>query len=126
MKQWGKRIGFGIVLWAVTYAASIPLLPLKETSPDGFKSLVISIASVLSAVITVIYFMGVKENYLRESFVVALAWLVVNWLLDFVALLPFTGQTLPQYFLEIGLSYIGFMAPVLAIGYLLDRKKMVE
>ena len=30
----------------------------------------------------------------------------VNWLLDFVALLPFTKQTVPRYFMEIGLRYI--------------------
>ena len=123
MKEWGKRIGFGIILWAVAYAASIPLLPLAQTDPSAFKSLVISVASVLSSIITVVYFLGIRANYLRESFVVAAVWLVVNWVLDFVALLPFTHQTLPQYFLEIGLSYIGFMAPIIAIGYLLEKKQ---
>ena len=122
MKEWAKRIGFGIILWAVTYAASIPLLPLSQSDPQAFKSLVIAVSTILSSIITVIYFRSIASKYFREAILVAITWVIVNWALDFVALLPFTHQTLPQYFLEIGLAYIGFMAPILAVGYLLDRK----
>ena len=123
MKAWSTRIGFGIILWTVTYAASIPLLPLSQSDPSAFKSLVIALSTVLSSIITVVYFQSVPARYLREAGIVAITWVLTNWMLDLVALLPFTHQTLPQYFLEIGLSYIGFMAPIIAVGYLLDKKR---
>jgi len=46
----------------------------------------------------------------------------VNWLLDFVALLPFTKQSVPRYFMEIGLRYIAMVAPTVSLGYVLGRK----
>lgn len=122
MKPILKRIGYGVILWAVPYGASIPLLPVMESSPMTFKALMVFIGSIVGAVLAVYYFLSVEENYLRESVVLACTWLVVNWALDFVALLPFSHQTLPQYFMEIGIEYIGFMAFVIGIGYLLEKK----
>jgi hypothetical protein len=38
-----------------------------------------------------------KRDYLREGISLAAVWIVLNWLLDFLALLPFTKRTLPRY-----------------------------
>jgi len=67
------------------------------------------------------YFLGVEGGYLREGIVTATTWIIVNWGLDVIALLPFTHQTLPQYFMEIGIEYLGMFGPLTAIGYLLER-----
>lgn len=122
MKLILKRIGYGVILWAVPYGASIPLLPIMESAPMTFKALMVFIGSITGAVLAVYYFLSVEKNYLREAVVLACIWLGVNWALDFVALLPFSHQTLPQYFMEIGIEYIGFMALVIGIGYLLEKK----
>jgi len=52
----------------------------------------------------------------------ATTWAVLNWAFDLVALLPFTHQTLPQYFLEIGIEYLASCAYVIAVGVLLKAK----
>ena len=41
--------------------------------------------------------------------------------MDFVALLPFAGLTLPRYFIEIGLRYLAIVAPTVAIGFVFAR-----
>lgn len=122
MKPTLKRIGYGVILWAVPYGASIPLLSVMESAPMTFKALMVFIASIVGAVLAVYYFLSVEKNYLREAVVLACTWLVVNWVLDVVALLPFSHQTLPQYFMEIGIEYIGMMALIIGIGYLLEKK----
>ena len=47
---------------------------------------------------------------------------MLNWLLDYIALLPFTKQSLPRYFAEIGLRYLAIAAPTVALGYVLERR----
>ena len=46
----------------------------------------------------------------------------MNWALDFVALLPFSGHSIPRYFVEIGARYLAMVAPLVAIGYVLEHK----
>lgn len=122
MKPTLKRIGYGIILWTVSYGASIPLLPVMESAPMTFKALMVFIGSIVGAVLAVYYFLSVENNYLREAIVLTCTWLAVNWVLDVVALLPFSHQTFSQYFMEIGIEYIGMMAPIIGIGYLLEKK----
>lgn len=117
-----KRIGFGVILWVIPYAAAVPLLPVMQTHPLFFKTLMITIASITAAVLAVIYFSKTEKAFLKEAAFLAVAWVLVNWGLDFVALLPFSHQTLSQYFMDIGLEYVAMMAPIIAIGYLLDLK----
>lgn len=122
MKTILKRIGFGIILWAVGYFLAIPLLPLMQTDPQAFKALVTAIMAVVTSVLAVFYFLDVRGDYFKESLKLAATWVLVSWIMDVVALLPFSHQTLPQYFLQIGVEYIGMMAPFIALGYLLEKK----
>lgn len=122
MKTWGIRIGLGIVLWAVLFAASIPLLGLNTSDPLAFKAIMACLGSLIGGIAAAVYFLSVHEHYLREAIITAITWMVVNWLLDYVALLPFTHETVPQYFMHIGVEYIGMFGSLVAIGYLLQRK----
>lgn len=117
-----KKIGFGVILWAVPYVTSIPLLPLMQSDLIFFKTIMIVEGTLLGAVLTAIYFTRVQTDYLREGILLAAIWITLSWLLDFVALLPFTHQTVPRYFMEIGLRYLGMAAPTVAIGYVMQRR----
>lgn len=117
-----KRLGYGLALWAVTYAVAIPLLPVQKADPIAFKAIVMSIALVVSSVVIVLYFKTVMKDYFSESIKVAVTWTLLNWILDIVALLPFTHQSLPTYFFQIGIEYAAGAAPILAVGYLLQHK----
>jgi uncharacterized membrane protein YpjA len=117
-----KRTGYGIALWAVPYALSIPLLPLMKSDPLVFKNIMAITGLVLGSILAILYFRSVERNYLEESALLAVTWVVVNWILDFGGILPFSHQTISEYFTQIGIEYIGIMAPIVAIGYLLDLK----
>jgi hypothetical protein len=117
-----KRLGYGGILWLIPYATGIPLLPLIESDPTLFRTIMIVVGALVGGFLTAHYFLGVNRDYLKEGVLLALTWIVVNWLLDFVALLPFTKQSIPRYFQEIGLRYIAIVAPTLALGFVLQRK----
>ncbi len=54
---------------------------------------------------------------------ITVIWIGINWLLDLVALLPFTGQSIGRYFLETGLRYLALGATTLALGFVLSQKR---
>jgi len=122
IKKMLRRIVFGAGLWAILYAAAIPLLPLAASDEMAFKAVMAMLGSLIGAGFSGYYFLSVEGDYLREAIYTAITWMVVNWLLDIVALLPFTHQTLPQYFMEIGIEYLGMPGVLIAIGYLLQKK----
>ena len=122
MKSSLRRVGFGVILWGVPYVAAIPMLALNKSDPLTFKAMEVSIASLTMAVLLIAYFSKVSGRYLREAVLLAVTLVVVNWLLDFVGLLPFTHQTLPQYFSQIGIEYAASGLLVVAFGYVLEKK----
>ncbi len=119
-----KKLGYGAILWAIPYVTAIPLMGLMKSDPIFFKTIMIVEGALVGAVLTVLYFLAVKSDYLREGMTVAIVWIAVNWLLDFVALLPFSGLTIPRYFIEIGLRYLAIVAPTVAVGYVLQQRTM--
>jgi hypothetical protein len=53
---------------------------------------------------------------------VGLSWFVINIIFDAIVLLPIMKITFVEYFLTIGLSYIGIPSISIAMGYVLERK----
>lgn len=117
-----KKFGYGLILWVVPYVTAIPLLGLMKSDLILFKTIMIVEGALVGGALTVLYFLNVKGQFLREGITLAAVWIAVNWLLDFVALLPFIDLTVPRYFLEIGLRYLAIAAPTVAVGYVLERK----
>jgi uncharacterized membrane protein YpjA len=117
-----KKIGYAIILWVVPYVTAIPLLPLMQSDQTLFKTIMIVEASILAAILAAMYFEKVKKNFLEEGIVLGVVWVVVNWILDFIGLLPFSKMPLDRYFLEIGFRYIVGLSLTISIGYILSKK----
>lgn len=117
-----KKIGYGVVLWVIPYMTAIPLMGLMKRDLIFFKTIMIVEGALVGTALTVLYFLTVKSAFLREGITLAGVWIVVSWLLDFVALLPFSGHTIPRYFIDIGLRYLAIVAPTIAVGYVLEKR----
>jgi len=87
-----------------------------------FKTLMVVEGSIAGAALTAWYFLGVRDNFVKEGIWLGVTWLLVNWALDIFGILPFAGMTLARYFAEIGLRYLGMFAPSVAVGYVLQRR----
>jgi hypothetical protein len=118
------KISFGIVLWIIPYLTAFPLLPLMQSDPVFFKTIMIVEGALIGGILAARYFLRTERNFLREGIILAAIWIVVCWILDFVALLPFSGMSLGRYFIEIGLRYIAIVAPTVAIGYVLEKRSV--
>lgn len=121
-----KRLAYGAILWLIPYVTAIPLMPLMQSDNTLFKTIMIVEGALVGAALTAHYFLSVEREFLREGLLLAVVWIALNWMLDIVALLPFTKQSLPRYFMEIGLRYLAIAAPAVAVGYVLEKKSSVR
>ena len=117
-----RRVGYGVILWAVPYVTAIPLLSLRETDPIFFKTIMVVEGALVGGILSALYFQKVRGRFLHEGIITSVVWIFVNWGLDLIALLPFTGHTVQRYFIEIGALYLAMAAPLVAIGYVLEHK----
>jgi len=115
-----RLIGFGVLSWLVPFLASVLFYGPGGTLLVGenlFKSLMIVIGAGVGALLLVLYFRRVKERAVCEAWVLGVSWLAINWVLDLIVLLPFSGQTPVEYFADIGLRYLMILFMALAVGY---------
>lgn len=117
-----RKIGYGFIVWVIPYVSAIPLLGLMQSDLIFFKTLMILIGGLTGAVCIVLYFMKVDKDYLQEGIWLGVVWLILNWLLDFAALLPLSKMPYLQYFKEIGLRYLVMPAMSIPVGYVLSKK----
>lgn len=116
-----KIILYGILVWLVPFVIAIPFY-----SPDGmllvdeylFKTVMILSGGGTGAILLVLLFREIKQDYVKKGVIIGLVWLVINWLLDIGILLPLSGMDISTYLNQIGLRY--FMIPIMSImaGYI--------
>jgi len=112
-----KLISFGILSWLIPFIGSFPFY-----SPDQgllidiflFKTIMIVLGALVGVLLLVLFFNDIKKDYLKASIIVGIVWLIINWGLDFIFLLPMSQMPIAQYFTEIGLRYL--VLPIVSIG----------
>ncbi|MBL0048374.1 MAG: hypothetical protein IPP32_09810 [Bacteroidetes bacterium] len=120
-----KNIFLGILSWLIPFAVSFLFY-----KPGGelvvpyatFKSTIMLVGVVSGCYLLYRYFKFVESDYLLQSIVVGFSWFAINIVLDTIVLIPMMKTTFVDYFLSIGLSYIGIPVISIAMGYLLKSK----
>lgn len=124
MKAFIRRLGYGMIVWAVPYATSLTMLPLIQRDTAFFGTIMIVEGSIVGTILTVAYFQHAAEPGVREGLLLGTTWLIENWLLDFVGVMPFTHTSIARYFVEIGLRYVPMIAFATAIGYAWRQRRV--
>lgn len=126
MKSIKKTLLYGFLVWLVPFIVAIPLYS-RDGQPliDIFllKSIMIVVGSIMGAIFLILYFKKVTKNYLREGLLVGIIWLAINWILDFIVLVPMAKMDIGTYFAQIGLRYLTIPIFSITIGILLNSKK---
>ena len=120
-----KLVVFGILAWLIPFIASWPMYsPQGEPLFDIFfiKTILIVVGSVVAVFLLLVYFKSVEKYFVKEGIIVGVVWLVINWVLDIVVLVPMAGWSLSTYFAQIGLRYLVMPIMSIAIGYAIEMK----
>ena len=123
-KKIGLLLGLGFLTWLVPFVGSWPFYSSTgEPLIDIFllKSIMIVVFGSFGAVCLIFWFREIDRNYLREGITVGFVWLIINWILDILILLPMADMDIKTYFGQIGLRYLMIPVMAIAIGYSVDR-----
>ena len=83
----------------------------------------IIVGSISGAMLLISYFKKINIGYLKEGIYIGITWFVINILLDLLVLIPMTGMTISDYFLQIGLRYLVMPVMSIMVGVALENKK---
>ncbi|MCR9143875.1 MAG: hypothetical protein NXI24_16635 [bacterium] len=121
-RAWGRLLARGALLWAIPFLISIPFFNRAgELQIDlfAFKSLM-GISGSLAGVLLLLRYLGREfarrpaADFWRCGLFTGAIWLLINWGLDFLILLPLNGQSPEEYMLRIGFGYLSI--PIVATG----------
>ncbi len=117
MKSIKKNIFFGILVWIVPFVISFAFYSSNgELTIDKifFKTIMIITGTFVGVFLIVKYFKSVENSFLKEGILLGISWLLINWFLDFIILIPMSDMSYFSYFTEIGLRYLTF--PIISVG----------
>ena len=122
----------GVVVWLVPFAVSCCLIGpdgKKVVSEDTFRTAMLLVGSITASYCTYVC----DPRTRRSGFEMAALWLLINWILDLIVLVPLlTAEhsslsvdaylaTVPVWFLRIGLAYVGFVSMCVVAGACAER-----
>jgi len=125
MNKYLKLGMFGFVSWLVPFVAAFMFYSQEGqllVDVSFFKSVMAVVGSATGALLLVMYFGKVKENYLNEGILAGLVFLAMNILLDIMILVPMSKMAIGDYFLKIGLMYLVILIMGASMGYVLEKK----
>lgn len=108
MIAWKRAAALGLGSWAIPFAVSFVLFPLKKSNAPLFETLMALIEVITAGALFQRYFRA-RAVAPGEAVTVGLLWLAVNLVLDY----PMFSQgpmkmTIAAYYSEIGLAYLTF------------------
>jgi hypothetical protein len=110
MIAWKRAVPLGLASWAIPFAFSFLLFPLKKSNTPLFETLMALAELVVAGALFQRYFRG-RAVSAGEAVPVGLLWLAINLVLDYpmFAYGPMKMQVW-AYYSEIGLVYLTFPA----------------
>ena len=127
-----NRLVGGLLVWVVPFMVSCGLIGpdgKKVVSEDAFRTSMLLVGSITSSYCT--YLCDPKSR--RTGFEMAATWLLINWTLDLIVLVPLLVTEhnslsvdayvamVPVWFCRIGLAYVGFVSMCVVAGACAER-----
>jgi hypothetical protein len=108
MIAWKRAIALGFASWAIPFALSFLVFPLKKSNAPLFETMMALIELITAGALFQRHFRG-RAVSARESVPVGVLWLAVNLVMDY-PMFAFGPMKMPvsTYYSEIGLIYLMF------------------
>ncbi|NJD51451.1 MAG: hypothetical protein FIB07_01125 [Candidatus Methanoperedens sp.] len=126
MNKYVKNVLYGFLAWLIPFVASFFFYSREGKLTIDiflFKSIMIIVGSFSAAILLISYFRNVNVDYLKEGIIVGVVWFGINIVLDLLILIPMSGMSITDYFMQIGLRYLAIPAMSIAVGTALENKK---
>ncbi|HPT37551.1 MAG TPA: hypothetical protein PLZ44_04590 [Methanothrix sp.] len=127
MNRYLKIVLYGFVLWLIPFVVSALIFPLRASDRPLFESIMPVVIVIWTVFFSIIYLLSqnlsVKKGcYLREGFLIGLAWLAMSIVFDLmIFIIGPLKMSLMDYTTDIAFTYLMIPAITSGYGYLLDR-----
>ena len=124
MKRFTIIISFGVIVWLIPFILSAPFYaPSGEILIDQglFKSIMILSGSGTGAVCIILLFRKITKDYFKVGLISGFIWLIINWGLDYLILLPLSGMGMSDYLNQIGVRYLSILIMTGMAGWLCEE-----
>lgn len=111
-----KAIIFGILVWAVPFAVSFLIFPVRESNRMMFESIMPVIVAGTVVIFALLYFKNAMSVTVWEGLRLGLIWFAISFLIDLVMFssgpmkMPFW-----DYIADVGIVYL--MIPIITVGF---------
>ena len=119
-----KVLGYGVLVWLIPFVAGFFMVDQSgnfTVDPFIAKSVFMVIGSFVGAVCLYRLFGSINQDYLRWGVIIGIVWMVINWLLDILILLPLSGDSVGQWFGAIGVRYFSMLFVAVLAGAVAQR-----
>lgn len=125
MNKYFKILLYGFFTWLIPFVSSFFFYMTGELSVDIylFKSIMIIIGGFAAAIFIIVYFSEVSKDFVKESIILGVSWLVINLTLDLLILIPISKMTVSDYFIQIGIRYLIIPVMCITVGLALKNKR---
>ena len=116
---------YGMAVWLIPFVLSLPFF-----GRDGhlrvdlftFKTIMLVASYFAGSWLMVRFLEREDHSWIKRGILAGSTWMILNWLMDFLILLPLNGMTVTDYWIQIGLRYAGMPITGFFMGQLLFRK----
>ena len=119
--NWKRVIGYGIVLWAIPFAVSFLLFPVREANRPLFESLIVVVGVTLAVMAALRYFRETKTVNVGSGLTLGFAWAAISVIIDLPIFLLVFQMGLFEYLADVALTYLSF--PAITTGIALARSE---
>ena len=113
-----KAVLFGFFIWLIAFVVAFLIFPVHDSNRPFFESIMPVVIAFSTSYLALRYLRFVETDYQKESFLLGVVFILVNWIIDLPLMLsPSPMQmTLQEYISDIGITYFMIMPICLAIG----------
>ncbi len=110
-------IFYGILLWLIPFIVAFIVFPTKIFFPPFFETIMAVTVTLCVVIFAVLYFKRVTADFVRAGVTIGIVWFAISILIDLPLFLlggPMQ-MSLPNYMMDIGLTYLIY--PVVTTGF---------
>lgn len=115
-------VGYGLLIWLIPFAVAMALFQVRTTQRPLFESIMPVVLVACGIVLAERYFRLVTTDFLRHGLAIGLLWLAMSIALDLPVMLSAPiSMTVPDYLMDIALTYLIYPILTVGLGIMLAR-----
>ena len=122
MDKNAKIINYGLLVWLVPSLITVILGSFLVTM-NIFEIVSAAAIAVIVIIFSYLYFKGITENFIKESVLIGISWLIISIVLDIILIfLGISQLTLMNYAMYVAPLYIIIPAITIGLGLYMNQK----